>query len=338
MKELHSLCETLIAARSKARVRLENDAEPKILASELPLTKNKIREPNVLITPRQTIDGEPQMTAGIRLEQVANVMKKMSSGALEGEDQSETEQRSIGVQYLSGKQMRDAKLLSQSPSEVGGVVSHYHHMYINTSNTLTSQPSPQLIGLVSLLRTYLVSAAGTLAYAKTLAPLMARTNFGEIFRHLDAKEIDFFRKYPDIWVDMVMSACGMSGAEDEPLFSGTSALDREDFEKLAAGLSRRDWLIAMTQGRDLLTDKNFPDKQVGHLLFGLGGLREKTDVVGKKRSGNKSTLTNAPIFEFRRMQGRKNFGYIKGINDLQHSTFSGARTEALDKELTKKKK
>jgi hypothetical protein len=358
MKEINSLCKILITAGSKARIRLEGDGAPKMLAKDLPLTKRKIQEPDVLITPRTTIDGEPQMTAGIRLGQLANVMEKMSVGTMDGEDRGEAEQRNIGVQYLSGKQMRDAKLVSQSPGEAHAVVDRFYneikfHKLNNKGKKVQEdmpQPSLQLVGLISLLRTYIVSAAGNIAYAKSLAPLMARTHFGEIFRHLGEDEVDFWRRYPAAFVAMVMEACGMSGEEDQPLFSGTSQyVSNSDLGKLAAGLSRKDWLVGITQGKDLLTEKNFPDQNVGGLLFGLGGLRKKTDVVGQKRKGDNSTLIDAPIFEFRRMQGRKNyqlwptlaeelFDYMVGINDRKNPNFTGARTEELDKKLAKKKK
>lgn len=339
--DLKEFGDNMLAERGNAKVRVQNSFGLKYAAPQIDANGTI---PNVLIKPSNTLDAEPQVTGGIRLEQLATVLEQMDDAQGNDESNKEFRQRQKAMSIMWGKQPRDRKLLAESPQAVRDSVEENLEYYKDDDfegypGGIPNPPSAQLLGIISIIRSYLISAAGQIAYAKSLAPLMARTDLGTVFDALPEK--DFYRDNPQVFLNLVMDASGMPAQYDRPVFAGTTRYVHPDhWQALQDALSRRDWIYSITQGsgHDLLTEANFPDRDVAELVFGLGGLGNKTDTVGKKHTFSKDTKTGgAPVFEFRRM-GQSNphyawpslaveiFDWLSQINDMKSGVFKGKKT------------
>jgi uncharacterized protein DUF4157 len=335
MKDLKNLCDKLLGMRSGAKLKRTGDIFPKILSDDIGATE---REVLITLTPR--IDAEPQVTGGIRLDQLADVMEKLSPGTLGSESPKQKAKRLTGRSLLSGKQFRDADLVGASPGHARAGYSTFYATLTARGVALPSAtPSAEMVGLLALIRSYLIAGSQAMAFPKSVAALMARTDMGTIFDAVPDKA--YWKHWPDGWATLALTVAGMSGTGAQPFFSGTSSyVPLPIWGRIQGALSRARWLKSITKGpnRDLLTVDNFPDTGVKGYMFGLGGLKQKMDVVGQKRLfGSSTRIPNAPIFEFRRMMSsiphhawptlaEEIFDYLKEINDLRHPTFTAEKT------------
>jgi hypothetical protein len=158
--------------------------------------------------------------------------------------------------------------------------------------------SDELMGLVALIVQYMRTAATALGgYPKTIAPLMARTDFATIFQMMP-EEI-YFRREPDDFVELVRMAVSDYDMS-QPLFTRGiyhNTPRRAEHRDVLAGLSRDTWLRDMTQGTERLTALNFNDDGTAQPhLESLGGYGDKTESVG-----HAGVQLDAPIFEIRSM-------------------------------------
>ncbi len=326
MKAIEKFNDKLIDKGSDATIIRAGSNDARLLSEKAGLTGK-----GVLITPHTDMKGEPQTTGGVRLDQLADLMSIMATGAMPGETGGETAARQIGAAYLAYKSAADADLVASSPAEARARFADFPGRQVHSP----SPPSNELISFLALARTYLVKAAAPMAYAKSIAPIMARTDFGAMFDHLP--EAAYYRVNVPQWIALVLHVAGMTGQGNQPFFTGTSTYtDPTEWADVQAALSRDRWLRDITAGIDRVTEKHFPDPNVGGYLFGFGKLGTKTDVVGK-RGG--PTQTNAPVFELRRMAGSIDyrvwatealelFDYFIALNRRQHPTFTGAQTRA----------
>jgi hypothetical protein len=277
--------------------------------------------------------GNPQVTAGIRLDQVAQLMERTVGGPTAGP-------HAVGVASLERIELgiggSDFGVVGDAPRQVRAGIQAFLAERNNPPDTF---PSAALVGLCSVMLTYLVRGGGdTLAYAKQIAPLMARTDFGHMFaRYVPREERKYLRaqggrRFRLMWRKILKKA-GVAGGIDAPLYaaSPSAALG----SALPGALSRRAWLDGIVTGVDLLTSKHIPgvaagdpltDAQAWRLnqfqlgpaapgqqatqqqaealtsyrrdqLFGLGAMGGKHDMVNPAGGGMK-----APIFELRRMR------------------------------------
>ncbi|OLP17676.1 hypothetical protein BST81_15260 [Leptolyngbya sp. 'hensonii'] len=329
MNQMKRLGDLLISMRSEAKIKRTNSPFHRILSADAGLGMG-----DVLITPFSTMPAEPQVTAGIRLDQLASIMEKMSPANLPGETPAKSQQRKQGAAYLGYKNVTDTQLVSSSPAEARARFADFPGKNLRSPDTA----SDSLISLLALMRAYLDRASRSMAYAKTMAPLMARTDFAKTFNLMP--EATYYRSYPNEWVALVLHVAGMTGQGNQPFFTGAVTYTQgTDLTDLRNALSREQWVRGISQGTDYLTEKNFPDQNVAAYLFGLGKLGKRTDKVGQRRKffGTSTEVAEAPIFEFRRMAGDlphtawpqlalELFTYFKEANDLKDPTFTAEKT------------
>jgi hypothetical protein len=326
MKSIERFAARLLAAGPDAVIQIQGHDGEWLLSEEIGLNDG-----GWLIKPYGDITGEPQTTGGVRLDQLADLMATMATGAIIGETASETTARQTGGSYLVGKNASDADLAGASPAAARARFADFPGRAVHSPQTA----SKELISVLALIRTYLLKASTPSAYAKSIAPLMARTDFSAIFRAMP--ESGYYASYPAQWVALNLHVAGLTGAGGQPFFSGTSTyVDATEWADVQAAMSREEWLDAMARGTDLLTIANFPDANVAGHLFGFGKLGTATDTVGKRGS---RTETQAPIFELRRMMGGVDyrvwatmalelFDYFVALNRRQQATFTATKTKA----------
>ena len=81
-------------------------------------------------------------------------------------------------------------------------------------------PSNALVSLVSLMGSYLVGGLRSGPYAKSLVPMLAKTDFAEMFSQLPADERQYFTDDPGRWLNFVLSSVDMATRGAEPFFAG----------------------------------------------------------------------------------------------------------------------
>jgi hypothetical protein len=150
----------------------------------------------------------------------------------------------------------------------------------------------ELHSLLTLVYAYLDMGRSGLvsAYAKTIAPVMARTDFATIFGLLDPPNRAYFQADPDRWISLVKTHPDYNWwSLRSALYSGGIRNSTEPNEWYKA-LRRKDWLRSMAEGTDLLTRRHFPTAQGRHELEALGSHGPNTDAGP------------AAIFELRALQ------------------------------------
>jgi hypothetical protein len=170
--------------------------------------------------------------------------------------------------------------------------------------------SPQLLGLLTLIRSYLragqsnlseehraipeVRYGTALSYPKQIADgaLLARTNFSKLFRLLPPSEQLRYYKDKGAWLDLVRAAVGLT-VEDlfKPVIERGIQGDIKKQKVEQVGPTRIDWLVGITEGIDPLALTPGGES--------LGELGEKTEGVS---GGGR---VEAGIFEFRGAQTTK---------------------------------
>jgi hypothetical protein len=341
MNDMKKFGDKMINAKEKATVKVQGGGH------SVPLNELGWRASSkILMTPRSYLEAEPQTTAGIRLDQLATLMDRFTKLDYDEDSADQNKARKMGNSLLWGKQPRDQVTVSESPDEVMAAWARVQTAYSAINHPKHGKLeditlSREAVGLISIIRSYLVTAAGGIAYAKSLAPMMARTNMVKMFNYLPDTEVDLFTDFPALLVELALEASGMPNTEDDPVMSGKTTYIAADHLDVLQQLTRKIWIEGITKGKDFLSEQDFPDKNVGQLLFGLGGLGEKTDVVGEKGDQH-----HAPIFEFRRMQGAMPhykwpslaldiFEYISSVNKAEGPQFEGSRAIAAREDTEK---
>jgi hypothetical protein len=208
--------------------------------------------------------------------------------------------------------------------------------------------SSALTGLLALMVSYLRKAdGGAQAYAKGIAPLMARTNFTTMFRSLRKGEQRFFgANNAREWIHLVLSVAhtqtGMNG--NTPLFrsglvyladvQGMSQAQVDVYRRRLDALTKTLWLTEMTRGTDVLSKEGWLQ---GGGAAGLAGEFESLGALGgrKERVGANAEVP-APIFELRRMNQNVDytqwagiavgiFDYLLAVNQKQQAAYSRNR-------------
>ncbi|MCG8475641.1 MAG: hypothetical protein MI784_09220 [Cytophagales bacterium] len=160
--------------------------------------------------------------------------------------------------------------------------------------------SDALAGLLSMLALYLdLAQQKIVAYPKSFAFLLSRTDFVGLFQKLDQEQKDFF-SIEENWLTLLQAIIQRLeiGEITDPFFSqgifhkyGKRFLDKRD---VLAPFSRIEWLMQIPKGKDLLTEHYFPIPEYKHWIQSFGEFGKKTDVIyvnGQRKE--------VPIFEIR---------------------------------------
>jgi hypothetical protein len=262
----------------------------------------------------------PQVTAGIGLNKIGSLFTEIGK-------QKPRDQQKDATSDLMG--MGDELTVGQAPEKAKEAIQQEAYFH--------GRSSPELIGLVSLLVTYIYKSRQQFSYPKLIAPIMARTDMATLFRQLKTNEIAFFKTFPDRFANLVFAATGDSyqfGLQETmpinadvdmfPKGLATGELDqnrRPIFDRSICGkLTLGRWLTEIPKGTDLLTKFTFPSKSQRSKLESMGSLRDHLEDVGS--DGSKQA---APVFELRRIQNKVTpersiqialdaFDYIRNLN------------------------
>ncbi|MGH9342174.1 MAG: hypothetical protein ACRD19_00200 [Terriglobia bacterium] len=196
----------------------------------------------------------------------------------------------------------------------------------------THAPSAKMRSLVELIALYIHQFAkkgstGKAKVAKYMTFIMSRTNFGRLFQEMENAERQHYANSPNQWVryictDIMKQIGGFdpvqgANADDKLIEYPINDMDNlPDHKMVTIPVTKKEWLVAMTKGKDLLTAAAHPtgaghpinkgtykDAFGNHRLRGLGGLGTAMDTLAM------TTLADnqGAIFEFRGQQGNLNY-------------------------------
>lgn len=227
-------------------------------------------------TPSGDIAANPQSTAGLTLEQIANLPKY---------DKEEPLPEIMGAAITSTPEDLVPKINTQALIKLG----------IEMSD-LGDKISDDLKGLTTLAARYIITGdSGDFVYPKALTDpfLLARTNFVALFEQMPEKR--YFKRHPDKWVALVLSIAGVRDGDAPVYVKGVAANDQHKSQNAPFGPSRQDWLWGMATGRDLMTNEQNARYE------SMGEFGTRTEMVATSQP---NTLQNAGIFELRGGQTR----------------------------------
>lgn len=249
----------------------------------------------------------PQVTAGIRLGRLRKLFRVMSDPT-----------SAAAEQYLGGSSAaaKDfyTKRIGKAAFDFRSVVDPSWPAHVM---------SPKLRGLLSLISLYLLqgNAQNSVGAVKYLTFIMSRTSFSALFNELPTDERDHYRGNKNDWVSLICSTLMLQvgGVAFDPKMQviGQKVTDRLNLpsnKAISIPTTRRDWLRAMTQGQDLLSEAATPiegpkakskyiaiykdsNPGLGHRLRGLAALGDKMDDIQYGASTERSA-----ILEFRARQ------------------------------------
>jgi hypothetical protein len=255
----------------------------------------------------QPIGCIPQVTAGIRLGRLRKLMRIMADPTTEVAGQFLGGTGDAAKGFYSGRLGRAA----------------LDHRRIRDPRWSDHAPSDKLRGLVSLLLLYLMQgdAANSVGAVKYVTCVMSRTKFSALFDTLPAEERDHYRAQPSDWVELLCSTLMQEATGNAVDPQGkvigqlvTDGMKLTGADRAAIPVRRRDWLVGMTKGQDLLSAEAHPiegkgrtrrnvliykdsNPGLGHRLRGLAALGDKMDDITYK-----TYTERGAILEFRARQ------------------------------------
>jgi hypothetical protein len=268
-----------------------------------------VEDASTFVAVRDTpLIGKPQTTFGLRLDQIAAFLEDVFPQRGESEDQAA--RRDPGRQQLTGtsneassqfmrfewKDVRDPwwrmiRIMGEATGRAAGALRQYR-----TDHEDAPEPTDEITSLLALVYTYVDMGRFGLpeGYAKTIAPVLSRTDFRKLFTLLSPEEQAYYREGKgQRWADLVAATPGYDVvALNASLFSGGIKESVEPTTWYTA-LERGDWLKTMATKKDLLTPANYPTWRGRRELEGLGAYGEKTDAVAG------GAVAEAPILELR---------------------------------------
>lgn len=362
LRKITALVDTL-GALGKTLKRKESrsgDSGQYVMADELAEHGTPVH--GVILIPGPSFDGVIQVTTGILLDQVIELMTSMAGP--QAEEKELFQERMYGRAVLGGA--ISGHLPTNSPTAMGpgdamAAISEYKRRSDIDSRCalqqriVNKQPtsyyhrsestfgSPELAGLLALLIQYTRTANQALGgYAKTIAPLMARTDFAKMFAMLPPLEQQMLGGYnAHYFVELVSLAVGENIDIYAPVFEKGLYHNYKHDPRIKSdalqGLTREEWYRGIAQGIDRLTAKNFNQESYEPTgdLESLGSFGSKTEKVGASRE-------DAPIFEIRSIgvmgyhlwysRVMDIFRFICGLNNRSGAPYRDTVTEWLSTE------
>lgn len=238
----------------------------------------------------------PQTTVGVRLERLVALLQELSRPNSDAKSE---------LLNLADRGTPNAQMIGKVVDVIQGTPSTLSLRDHNRG--FAYAPSAAMRGFMAMLLLYLrrgavVPGVGPYAqafkYAKIVAIIMARTDFAGMFRQLPPPEKDHYTKRPEDWVKFVLDAAsdtyhgadfrsdgnviarGMKG--DPPKFKKNGSISKAG-KVTPIPISRKDWLMAMLLGHDLLNAETFArykPKEKVQFSGAFGALGTKTDDVG----------------------------------------------------------
>ena len=154
------------------------------------------------------------MTAGIALDRVFRLMENLSATKRAGESTKQHRQRMDGSAVLMGKGVAEIPAVSGGPAAVRTAFGNVPH----AGKGAPKSPSKELVGLVALMRTYLLGAAKNKSYAKAIVPFLLKTDYAKLFTMLP--EAAYTRRTRTSSRSSCWSRPGYRRGRGNPLFSG----------------------------------------------------------------------------------------------------------------------
>ena len=251
-----------------------------------------VRQNSFIFSLNPHFRAKPQATIGLRLEKVADLLEDMFpvgakavGGGVAGEAGATSTARHQGRLELTGWDSSAGgpvpgqilRVQGEAPAQARLAIANYRAVPANNGAPAATDG---LTGLLSLVIAYLRMADQSLvrSYAKTVAPVMARTDFAALFRLLSPAERAWYKPNGgQAFFDLVQQAPWLNGmnAGDEVFSQGVQNPVLGVGQ--AQGLTRGKWLKGIAKGTDYLTGKKFPDKAQRGDIEGLGSYGKKTD-------------------------------------------------------------
>ncbi|BDD03301.1 hypothetical protein [Aureibacter tunicatorum] len=281
------------------------------------------QQANVLFRDKALPTCVPQATAGIRLDKLTDLYFHLGQHE-PGDPDFVKEKKKPGLMAL----MRDKGDNSEKASHafILRKIADIAFELARMLETIINEPvSSTFIGFVSLVLTYLICGnSGSEIYAKGFTSLLARTDFATMFKMLPEVEQQVLKENDgELWLEMIENTLPQDQRRlDMPFFTrGIFRKEKPIFHQILKDLSKRKWLVGMTEGVDYLTERHFPNRFRAYELESLGAMGEQVDMVQG---------LPAPIIEFRGCQGRINMQQTRdfAINTLKfvRSLHDGAGT------------
>ncbi|MFQ3647610.1 MAG: hypothetical protein SNJ54_04200 [Anaerolineae bacterium] len=275
MQSLENLVAQFVALQNQDRFMLDSiTGDPRDATIEV---RPKIKS----AANAQNMKANPQVTGGIRLDQMQTLFKQLGNP----NEADPQHQHVLGL--LTG--MGGAGMFGNAGAAADAV---------GGSDKLKGLAT-QLIAYLKagsdpLIQTMGFSPGRAFDYAKLIGKLMARTDFASQFKMLDPQERQPFEQNPQTFVDLILNAAGMGGTYDTLVFERAIKNKAGDPSQGVFNfpVTRKDWLWMIVQGTDQLSSKAMP--QWKDELEGLGALGGKTDSLASGERG--------VIAEFRTVQ------------------------------------
>ena len=257
--------------------------------------------------PTASLEGVLQVTGAIDLARIPDLMKNMNAA----EDETEEEARGLIVARESlgkaiGGGAAPAGPIGKAPDKAKKAIQdHKDFASFDDRHPPPELGSEELHGIVALIAGYMATAdSASLGYAKTIAPIMARTDFATMFKMIDPEELKYFKNDPDALVAILEFATGLDMATDvfpHGIYNDPRAKGGGDKDALK-GLTRARWVTGIATGIDYLSAAKFnqnPDlddvedpNEKKSDLESMGALGDRTEKVGTAKK-------DAPLFEIR---------------------------------------
>ncbi len=293
-----------------------------------------------VIYPTNKFNGVLQVTGAVDLARIPALMKSMNAAEKEtGKVTAGKRDARDALGSALGGAMAPAGPTGKAPVGAEKAV-RYHKDFavLDNRDPPATLGSDELHGLVALISSYMMSANNAMiGYTKTIAPIMARTDFAAMFTMLNKEEKEYFKKDPNALVEIVKFATGgldmatdvfPHGIYNDPRAQGGGKKDA------LKGLTRARWVTGIAGGTDYLSAAKFnenPDMNVGDRsekksdLESMGAMGNKTEEVGLARK-------EAPLFEIRSlgqlstpeiMHGRALaiFDFLSELNEDKNAEF-----------------
>jgi len=298
MDRLQAENDDLIATRAQAKIVRKHEDKGDMLTQRYRGQHVGLPK-NVLVEPWPSLRGEPQLTAGIKLDRLYRVMENMGKTKQPKEAPEDFDRRRKGAAVLMGKGAAEVDMVAGGPPAAFDAFTRTKH----PGKDAPQAASKKLIGVLALMRSYLIGGTKKKSYAKGIAPFLAKTDFAKQFSMLP--EAAYYQAHPDVWLEVVLASAGLTLADaDTPLFEADISyiVQRGMMDELRL-LTKRAWIRGIAvSGVDYCTPAGLARtniKRVADQLFGFGSLGDRTDTVGPTNQETDASV----ILEYRRMVG-----------------------------------